>query len=152
MNLRHAAALALVGWYLISPPATGQDFPRSRDEGAPLSKWFFYNELKNDVRNRNDRAQAMEFQTAEECEAKKEEKWPAHPPPIPHRRGRHGRENKQNARRGREESLRVFRRSTAQRKLGHFASPNSDTHVRIKTVPAPDSRCPVLLHSGKPSA
>jgi hypothetical protein len=84
MNLRHAAALALVGWYLISPPATGQDFPRSRDEGAPLSKWFFYNELKNDVRNRNDRAQAMEFQTAEECEAKKEEKWPAHPPPIPH--------------------------------------------------------------------
>jgi hypothetical protein len=83
MKPRHAAALALVGWYLMTPPATGLDFPRSRNEGAPLSKWFFYNELKNDIRNRNDRAQAMEFKTAEQCEEKKEQRWPAHPPPIP---------------------------------------------------------------------
>ena len=35
MNLRHAAALALVGWYLIVPPATGDSF----DKNAPVSKW-----------------------------------------------------------------------------------------------------------------
>jgi hypothetical protein len=31
MKLRHAAALALVGWYLMVPPST--------DEGAPLGHW-----------------------------------------------------------------------------------------------------------------
>jgi hypothetical protein len=38
---RHAAALALVGWYLMTPPS----FPRRaneepvRDDGAPVSQW-----------------------------------------------------------------------------------------------------------------
>src|ERR1700722_13568390 len=77
----HAAALALVGWFLMTPPNTGMDPPGSRDEGAPLSKWFFYNELK--LNSKDDRAHAMEFQTAEQCEEKKEQRWPAHPPPIP---------------------------------------------------------------------
>jgi hypothetical protein len=38
MNPRHAAALALVGWYLIEPPAlaTNQNVP---DLTAPLSRW-----------------------------------------------------------------------------------------------------------------
>ena len=38
MKLRHAAALALVGWYLMMPPAR----PQTRvpvDLDAPLSKW-----------------------------------------------------------------------------------------------------------------
>ena len=36
MNLRHAAALALVGWYLLVPPHG----PNGRwDPRAPLSKW-----------------------------------------------------------------------------------------------------------------
>jgi hypothetical protein len=78
MNPRHAAALALVGWYLIIPPLKGL----GRDERAPLSKWFFYNELKF-PHNPDDRAHAIEFQTANQCEEKKEEIWPAHPPPIP---------------------------------------------------------------------
>ena len=77
MKPRHAAALALVGWFLMIPPNTGG----SRDEGAPLSKWFSYNELK--LNSKDDRAHAMEFQTAEQCEAKKEQRWPADPPPIP---------------------------------------------------------------------
>jgi hypothetical protein len=34
MNLRHAAALALVGWYLIIPVSSKQ-----ADLNAPLSKW-----------------------------------------------------------------------------------------------------------------
>jgi hypothetical protein len=33
MNLRHAAAIALVGWYLMMPPIT------SFDLHAPLSEW-----------------------------------------------------------------------------------------------------------------
>jgi hypothetical protein len=36
MNRRHAAALALVGWYLMMPPESG-------DKGAPLSKWEIVN-------------------------------------------------------------------------------------------------------------
>ena len=36
MNLRHAAALALVGWYLMVPPISRQgEFL----DNAPLSKW-----------------------------------------------------------------------------------------------------------------
>jgi hypothetical protein len=35
MNLRHAAALALVGWYLMVPPST-------RGTNLSLSKWSIY--------------------------------------------------------------------------------------------------------------
>ncbi len=36
MKLRHTAALALVGWYLITPPS----LPNGRlDESAPMGRW-----------------------------------------------------------------------------------------------------------------
>jgi hypothetical protein len=35
MNLRHAAALALVGWYLMLPPMVGNH----TDTSAPLNSW-----------------------------------------------------------------------------------------------------------------
>jgi hypothetical protein len=35
MKARHAAALALVGWYLMTPPI----LLKCPDEGAPLSRW-----------------------------------------------------------------------------------------------------------------
>ena len=38
MNLRHAAALTLVGWYLMMPP-TGRDYPLGNVD-APLSQWM----------------------------------------------------------------------------------------------------------------
>ena len=38
MNFRHAAALALVGWYLMIPSVT----PSGYDNAAPLGKWFVY--------------------------------------------------------------------------------------------------------------
>ena len=38
MNLRHAAALTLVGWYLMMPP-TGRDYPLGNVD-APLSQWL----------------------------------------------------------------------------------------------------------------
>jgi hypothetical protein len=41
VNLRHAAALALVGWYLIEPPFSR--LPNGQYDAqtdAPLSKWF----------------------------------------------------------------------------------------------------------------
>jgi hypothetical protein len=37
MNLRHAAALALVGWYLMVPPTTHEIL----DIKAPLSQWVY---------------------------------------------------------------------------------------------------------------
>ena len=47
MNLRHAAALALVGWYLMVPPLS--------NPSAPLSKWNLY----------------RSYDTARECEVAK---------------------------------------------------------------------------------
>jgi len=37
MNLRHAAALALVGWYLMVPSLVGDPFRVDAD--APISRW-----------------------------------------------------------------------------------------------------------------
>jgi hypothetical protein len=39
MNSRHAAALALVGWYLMVPPLTPGGGPHEVLFHAPLSKW-----------------------------------------------------------------------------------------------------------------
>jgi hypothetical protein len=36
MNLRHAAALALVGWYLMMPPLKPDGLP---DKSMPLAQW-----------------------------------------------------------------------------------------------------------------
>ena len=38
MKLRHAAALALVGWYLMLPPDQNPALP-ARDITAPISEW-----------------------------------------------------------------------------------------------------------------
>jgi hypothetical protein len=38
VKLRYATALALVGWYLMTPPALPYD-PDKVDESAPLSQW-----------------------------------------------------------------------------------------------------------------
>jgi hypothetical protein len=52
MNLRHATALALVGWYLMVPPSIGPH-PRGGEvlRGAPLREW----------------EQEAAFDTAKEC-------------------------------------------------------------------------------------
>jgi hypothetical protein len=54
MNLRHAAAFALVGWYLLEPPHVGED--GSPDKGVPLAQW----------------EQMGSYTSAEECNADRE--------------------------------------------------------------------------------
>jgi len=39
MISRHAAALALVGWYLMLPPMTGTGAEWTVDINAPIAKW-----------------------------------------------------------------------------------------------------------------
>jgi len=44
MKVRHAAALALIGWYLMAPPSSlptisSQGLEIKEDATAPLSKW-----------------------------------------------------------------------------------------------------------------
>jgi hypothetical protein len=39
MNARHAAALALVGWYLMLPPPTVRKYPNPIDKTQLLSGW-----------------------------------------------------------------------------------------------------------------
>jgi hypothetical protein len=84
MKSRHAAALALVVWYMIIPPSSGirrQGYPRT-NPAAPLSKWYFWNEswLHNPW-GPADRAHAKEFDSKATCEAKKKEEiYPAHLP------------------------------------------------------------------------
>jgi hypothetical protein len=41
MKLRHAAALALVGWYIITPPLNGEP-----DPSMPVSRWHLFTERK----------------------------------------------------------------------------------------------------------
>ena len=53
MKPRHAAALALVGWYLMVPPLGESDSTKGWvDFGAPLATWFL----------------SKSFDTAKECE------------------------------------------------------------------------------------
>ncbi len=40
MKPRHAAAVALVGWYLIGPPLKAGVKPPMADWNAPVSKWL----------------------------------------------------------------------------------------------------------------
>jgi hypothetical protein len=57
MKLRHAAALAFIGWYLMIPPRIS-DWPKLvYDTNAPLNKW----------------QQSGSFDTAKECEEGKKE-------------------------------------------------------------------------------
>jgi hypothetical protein len=44
MNLRHATAFALVGWYLMTPPAQSHPLFKGDDldTAAPLSKWTLW--------------------------------------------------------------------------------------------------------------
>ena len=87
MNPRHAAALALVGWYLILPPSHSEKSRCGKyaDPCAPLSQWYFYNELSNWAPM--DRPRALEFDSEERCESKKKERYTRwvearHPPPF----------------------------------------------------------------------
>jgi hypothetical protein len=62
MESRHAAALALVGWYLMIPPTPwmSSDPPKSGiNPQAPLSEWFL----------------EQSFDTAKECERVREKKY-----------------------------------------------------------------------------
>jgi hypothetical protein len=76
MNLRHAAALALVGWYLITPPFGIRIPGHYANSAAPLAKWRFYNELHRRTPNRLDKARAKEFDSKAACEAKRAELYP----------------------------------------------------------------------------
>ncbi len=59
MNLSHAAALALVGWYLMVPPRNLHPFVKGDnvDTAAPLSEW----------------THLASSDSAKECEARKAE-------------------------------------------------------------------------------
>jgi hypothetical protein len=65
MNLRHAAALALVGWYLMVPPTANEVLGLSDPAEdlvalrAPLSEWFL----------------SHSFDTAQECQRVREKKY-----------------------------------------------------------------------------
>ena len=52
MTARHAAALALAGWYLMSPPISYPATKGLSDKDAPLSTWYLQ----------------RSFDSAEECE------------------------------------------------------------------------------------
>jgi len=101
MKPRHAAALALVGWYMIIPPSSGirrPGYPRT-NPSAPLSRWEFYNESWfTDTWGPVDRAHAKEFDSKAACEATKEKVYPSHLPPIPQNVGGDARETLESVR------------------------------------------------------
>jgi hypothetical protein len=71
MRLRHAAALALMGWYLMIPPPG----PHGPNVAVPLSQWSFVlvkRKEKIDHRHRTPHTYVEPYPTFEECEASKE--------------------------------------------------------------------------------
>jgi hypothetical protein len=65
MNPRHAAALALVGWYLIRPPGPDNGEP---DFEAPLSRWTYsgsFDSANECERERDSRIDSGERNTHE---------------------------------------------------------------------------------------
>jgi len=72
MNLRHAAALALVGWYLVTPHA----LPNSREPNLslPLSQWVRRGPLpsKSDCEDRRSAALRQNDDPAQREEMKKQ--------------------------------------------------------------------------------
>ena len=57
MNLRHAAALALVGWYLMIPPIIHD----SVQSGAPLSSWHIFGSYDKATECRTDNVDKLNF-------------------------------------------------------------------------------------------
>jgi len=97
---RHAAALGLVVWYMITPPFSGIRRPGYRtNPAAPLSKWYFYNELDpHNPWGPIDISHAEKFDSKAACEAKKEKVYPSHLPPIPLNTGGDARERLESVR------------------------------------------------------
>jgi hypothetical protein len=73
VNLRHAATLALVGWYVMCPPLCSSSWNKDQASAcyrggfnydAPLDRWF-------------KAAEAAEFNSLRKCEIGAAEKGPA---------------------------------------------------------------------------
>lgn len=69
MKLRHAAALVLVGWYLMMPHLLSDG---RADMSVPLSHWYFYNETKEPGIHgqKLTRQYAFVFRSQAECQQK----------------------------------------------------------------------------------
>ena len=81
MNLRHAAALALVGWYLMFPPPAMNTKDSVVDVDAPVGKWTIwasYDAVKDCEAERSKKQQ--EFLRLFQ-EALRSEKDPRNPSP-----------------------------------------------------------------------
>ena len=73
MNLRHAAALALVGWYLMVPPMAHNEKDLQRRPAAPLSEWFIWNSF--DSADACTKARSALFWRASENAANDYHRW-----------------------------------------------------------------------------
>jgi hypothetical protein len=69
MKLRHAAALALVGWYLLMPPVVSGGGTIYADRSVPFSKWTIHGTY--------DTAQHCEAVKAQEVKAAKQKQGEA---------------------------------------------------------------------------
>jgi hypothetical protein len=71
VKLRHAAALALVGWYLMVPPVNQTPSGLWRVEmKAPIREWNYYLHYFPRLAWTQDRAAATIFEPKTECDAK----------------------------------------------------------------------------------
>jgi hypothetical protein len=61
MNLRHAAALALVGWYLMVPPMDVTTHKMNPD--APLHEWNTFDSYDHAAQCRSGRAEILAWWT-----------------------------------------------------------------------------------------
>jgi hypothetical protein len=64
MKLRHAAALALVGWYIMTPPLNGEP-----DPSMPISRWYVLKERK-EINVQGSPEYVVVLKSEQECKQK----------------------------------------------------------------------------------
>jgi hypothetical protein len=71
MNLRHAAALALVGWYLMTPPPSSKENWSRVTPPVPLGRWIMRDgfdtadacrKARDDLKSKSDNASLDDYQ------------------------------------------------------------------------------------------
>ena len=98
MNIRHAAALALVGWYLMAPPLSwssnrkmiGSDFSRPLSEWLPLDVYDTEADCDKEIDAMNQRAASMACEhhtmltiSHAQCVASDDPRLKGNPYPVP---------------------------------------------------------------------
>ena len=74
MNVRHAAALALAGWYLLVPPRESENSAKLRYD-VPLGEWVYVNSFDTAKECTDDAVKEEQLREKDPLEADQYASW-----------------------------------------------------------------------------